>query len=605
MSSDEDSLSHWLRSVSAARSSDHDFEWVAPRLHADASVDGLVRPVRPVEPEQNIVDVVDALIENESCGVLPVVSSSKPVGLLVRSRLIEQFSRTFSRELYRRSTVAEFMERDMIVVECAEALDDVARRVLDAGPRGMEEGYVATRDGLYVGAGSARDLLSEITARKEAQLFYMAHYDALTALPNRLLFMDRLERGCTQAGRSRDPLALLFVDVDRFKRINDSLGHEYGDRLLTELARRMAEVLRPSDTVARLAGDEFAVILPTLARRTDAGLVARKLHECMTRPVLIDDFELSITASIGIALCPYDAEDATALLRRSDIAMYEAKGDGRGLTRFFSDDMNRRVANRLFIENDLRRAVNENAGLSLAYQPIVDPGTGKVVAAEALARWNHPDRGPISPAEFIPVAEDSGLIVQLGEWVLESACASAAAWPEDVCIAVNVSARQLQQQGFLDHLGATLAATGLPPHRLILELTETVLLKHTEHEARLLQGLSALGLRLAIDDFGQGYSSLDYLMRFHIDTIKIDRAFIHDIDHGDGRGRIAAAAIAMARGLEIDVVAEGVETEAQLEFVRREGCSRVQGFLTGRPGTVEQLATLPPFAPTRLRSVSR
>jgi diguanylate cyclase (GGDEF)-like protein/PAS domain S-box-containing protein len=426
--------------------------------------------------------------------------------------------------------------------------------------------------------------LLDITERKQAEerLAHLAHHDPLTDLPNRLMLDDRLAQSIAHAERNGRVAAVLFLDLDRFKDINDTLGHSTGDRLLTHVSGRLLECLRTGDTVARSGGDEFIVVLADVAQLDDVTKVANRIVDSFSRPFAIDGRELYASASIGISVFPYDGHDVDSLIRCADTAMYQAKDSGRNNFQFFTANMHAKAVARLSLEGDLRRAI-ERGQFVLHYQPVLDLASGRVVGAEALLRWNHPDRGLILPAEFVPLAEETGLIVSIGEWVLNSACAQARCWTErghdPIRVMVNISARQFQERNLGDVIDRALASAKLPAELLELEITESVVMRDTDDTIRSLKSLKAKGLRLSVDDFGTGYSSLGYLKLFPIDTLKIDRSFVRDISVDAFDEAIAAAIVGLARSLHLRVIAEGVETPTQLAFLRRVGCDEMQGHL--------------------------
>jgi diguanylate cyclase (GGDEF)-like protein/PAS domain S-box-containing protein len=423
--------------------------------------------------------------------------------------------------------------------------------------------------------------------RSEERLERLAHYDPLTQLPNRLLLLSRLEHVLERAERYRRQAAVLFVDLDNFKVINDSLGHPAGDALLSALARRLRGRLRDEDTLGRLGGDEFLVVLEDLERVEDAATVAEVLLRLLEESfVLPAGEEVYAGASIGISLYPDDGKTVTELIKNADIAMYQAKEQGRNTYRFYTAGLAAAANQRLGLEARLRRAL-ANGEFVLYYQPQIDMNTNGMIGCEALLRWQSPEDGLVPPDRFIPLAEETGLILPLGEWVLRDACAQLKAWLDagfpPLVLAVNLSARQMRQADWVDRVAAILQETGLPPDFLKLELTESMLMEQGDQAVARLQALKDLNLKLSIDDFGTGYSSLAYLKRFPIDELKIDRSFVRDIPEDSNDMEIAAAIIAMARNLKLRVVAEGVETEEQLDFLRRQGCSAWQGYLFGRP----------------------
>jgi diguanylate cyclase (GGDEF)-like protein/PAS domain S-box-containing protein len=437
----------------------------------------------------------------------------------------------------------------------------------------------------------------DITERMQVQerLAYMAQHDPLTELPNRALLLDRLKQSLAGARWRDRRTAVLFVDLDRFKTINDTLGHEAGDRLLQQLAARFQASVREGDTVARFGGDEFVILLDDVASADDVAGVAQKVLQALAPPFRVDHQTLYVTASIGVSLFPNDGEDAGELLKNADIAMYRAKELGKNTYQFYSADMSARAFERLTLESSLRRALDREE-FRLHYQPQVDVETGAIVGVEALLRWQHPEFGLVMPSDFIPLLEETGLIVPAGEWVLRTACVQLAAWhaqgrPE-LRLAVNLSPRQFQARDLATVVREALAGFDGDPGRLELEITEGVLVRHAPAAVEAIEALHALGTRMAIDDFGTGYSSLSYLRRLPIDTIKIDRAFVRDIPHDPDDSAITAAIIALAQSLKLETIAEGVENAAQRDFLRARGCRLMQGYLFGRPQPPEEITRL-------------
>ena len=436
--------------------------------------------------------------------------------------------------------------------------------------------------------GAGRD----ITERKhaEARIAELATRDPLSGLPNRLLLNDRLQHALATARRRNDCVGLMFIDLDRFKHVNDSLGHEVGDDLLRAVARRFGGCLRESDTLARLGGDEFVVVLDGLSGADDARTIAEKILQCLSEPFPVGTHTLVTSASIGVSIFPTDAEDAATLMRHADTAMYHAKGMGRNAIQFFSSEMNQRVVERHLLETALREALEAGQFL-LAYQPQLDAVSDRLVSAEALIRWHHPEWGEISPGKFIPLAEDSGLIAPIGDWVLRAACRQLQAWQTfpELRVAVNLSIGQLRDSAcFLNRVRGTIDEFGVDPARIEFEITETLLASNVAEHARVLRQLGELGCGIAVDDFGTGYSSLSYLKRLPIDTVKIDRSFVRDIVSEPDDAAIVSAVVAMAKKLKLDVVAEGVETQRQLEVLRELGCDRYQGYLFSPAVTPEE-----------------
>ena len=427
------------------------------------------------------------------------------------------------------------------------------------------------------------------------QMTHSAEHDFLTGLPNRMLLNDRISQAIALAPRHMKHVSVLFLDLDGFKHINDSLGHATGDKLLQSIAGRLVECVRVSDTVSRQGGDEFVVLLSEVELSEDAAITAKRLLQAVAQPHCIDEHDLHVTTSIGVSVYPDDGLDAETLIKNADTAMYQAKENGRQSYQFFKLAMNVRAVERQFIEEGLRRAL-ERQELTLHYQPKVDLMTGAITGAEALLRWTHPTRGLISPAEFIPVAEDCGLILPIGAWVLREACAQAKAWINSglpvMSMAVNVSAMEFRSENFLDGLFAIVSETGIDPKSLELELTESVLMKHARSTANILNGLRESGVRVAIDDFGTGYSSLSYLRKFPVDAVKIDQSFIRQISTAGDDTTIVKAVIGMARGLKLRVVAEGVETAEEVAFLRAYRCEEAQGYFFGRPVPAQQFPML-------------
>jgi diguanylate cyclase (GGDEF)-like protein/PAS domain S-box-containing protein len=458
------------------------------------------------------------------------------------------------------------------------------------GADGQEVWYSVSGEPVLDDAGQFtgyRGVGRDITARKadERRIRHLASHDDLTALPNRTAFSEILNGARAMAARHGRALAVMFVDLDRFKLINDTLGHEVGDQVLAQAARRLRETLRSSDVVARLGGDEFVVVIPELEGPPQAEAAARKVLAALSRPVMAGGQELSMTASVGIALYPQDGVDTQALMKAADTAMYRAKESGRNNFKFHHREADRRSIQRLAMENALRRAL-ERKELVLHYQPRVSVETGQVLGAEALIRWQHPDLGLVPPVEFIPLAEETGMIVDIGRWAIDTACAQAAAWRAQglapLRMAVNVSARQFSGDDLARHVSETIAARGLPAEFLELEITESLVAESVERAAQVLARIRALGVRVALDDFGTGYSSLAQLKRFPIDILKVDRSFVSGLPEDSESAAIARAIIAMGKSLRMQLVAEGVETWQQHAFLQAHGCDEMQGYLISR-----------------------
>ncbi|HKO71393.1 MAG TPA: EAL domain-containing protein [Bradyrhizobium sp.] len=469
---------------------------------------------------------------------------------------------------------------DEKALQCPEGL------FLDISPwqsQATGQRYITSRRiGIPDQAGQTRyiiNVVDDVTDQRRAdeKIAHLAHYDALTDLPNRVLFRDRIERELQKTNRGQQ-FALLYIDVDEFKGINDSLGHHVGDELLKAVAARIRDCIRECDHVARLGGDEFAVIQTDVEHAGDVIEFVTRIQDAIRQPYECLGHQLSTDASIGIALAPRDGTDLDQLIKNADLAMYGAKGDGRRTYRFFEPAMDAQAKARLTLERDLRQALIDGS-FELHYQPVVDLNSDEVTGCEALLRWRHPQRGMISPADFVAVAEDTGLIVELGEWVLRTACAEAVTWPPHVRLAVNVSPIQLKCPSLSLKVAGALAASGLAANRLELEITEAVLIRDDEMALAILHQLRELGIRIALDDFGTGYSSLSYLKRFPFDKIKIDRCFVSDIAEIDGSSAIVQAVVNIAAARNITTTAEGVETPEQKEMLRRLGCTEMQGYL--------------------------
>ncbi len=443
----------------------------------------------------------------------------------------------------------------------------------------------------------AVDTFIDITERKhpEETILHMAYYDALTDLPNRILFSDRLAMELAHAHREQKKLAILLLNLDRFRVINDSLGHTYGDHLLQSVAFRLRNCVREGDTVARLGGDEFLLLITGITRPEDAAKVVQKILEALKPSFHFEGHELHITASVGVALYPDDGEDVQTLLKSANTALHRAKEQGRDTYQLHTATMNAKALDRLLLEHGLRRAL-ERDELVVYYQPQVNLRTKQIVGMEALVRWQHPDQGIILPARFIPLAEETGLIIPIGEKVLRAACAQNKAWQDagfpPLRVSVNLSARHFKQKNLVETIAQALKETGLDPKYLDLELTEGTIMENAEETIKTLRALKDMGVHLSIDDFGTGYSSLNYLRRFPIDTLKIDQSFVRDISTNPDDVAIATAIIAMAHSLKLKVTAEGVETEEQLPFLYSQQCDEVQGFYFSKPLPPEAFAQL-------------
>ena len=432
----------------------------------------------------------------------------------------------------------------------------------------------------------------DITERQRAEerIVHMARHDALTDLPNRIMLREHLEHELKRVKRG-ECLAVLCLDLDHFKSVNDTLGHPIGDELLKVVAERLRRCVREPDTIARLGGDEFAVIMTGMVEPTDAVALAKRIRASVTKPYHLDGHQIITDISIGISLAPVDSCEPDQLLKNADMALYGAKGDGRGTYRFFEPEMDARMKARRELELDLRKAL-VNVEFELHYQPLVNLKTNEITAFEALVRWNHPVRGLISPADFIPVAEETGLIIPLGEWVLRRACTETAGWPAHIKVAVNLSPAQLKSRNLSQLVMSALAESGMAPDRLQLEITETVLMQNTFNTLATLHQLRKLGVQIAMDDFGTGYSSLSYLRSFPFDKIKIDRSFIKDLSNGNEPLAIVHAVAGLANSLNMVSTAEGVETQQQLDQLQTVGCTEMQGYLFSRPHPASEIVRM-------------
>ena len=429
----------------------------------------------------------------------------------------------------------------------------------------------------------------------EDQIRFLAMHDPLTGLPNRVQLQNRLDQAVARAKRHDNLLAVMCLDLDRFKDVNDTLGHQTGDELLRQVADRLRDCVRETDVVARLGGDEFAVLAEDIDDPNGAIPVARRICDSLSRTFEIDGHNISTSGSVGISFAPIEGSDPDTLMNNADLALYRAKNDGKNGFRFFEPEMDRAVQDRRRMSNDLRRALRDDE-LSVHYQPCFDLRTGRLTGYEALARWNHPEKGHIPPDVFIPIAEEMGLIGVLGEWVLRTASRYACEWPDDTMLSVNVSPAQFTAQDIIGTIRNVLEETGLPPHRLLLEITENLLMKNTDEILATLNKLADLGISLALDDFGTGYSSLSYLTRFPVHKIKIDRSFVDQIETNEGNNTIINTIVGLGKSLDVTITAEGVETVGQAEYLRQLGCGEVQGYLFGRPRP-QILAQRPRVAP--------
>ena len=563
------------------------------RLQEAPTVRHLLRFLEPVGIDTLCQDILDRFIADGALYALPVVdAAAKPVALVDRKRHVEFFSKPYSREIFGRRSIVqllayeEYESGEPIIVEDSCSVEDVAQIIIDAGMQHMVSGFLVSSQGRYLGVANGHDLLNIITQRKQAELYYLANYDSLTGIPNRMLLGDRLDHACRDAKRKGRLVALLFVDLDRFKQINDSLGHSAGDAVLRKVADRLKATARGADTVARIGGDEFVILMEDLDDPADVDMVAQRLVNSMRDPIEFLGHSLIATVSVGSAIYPNDDSETSPLLAKADAAMYQAKKGGRDrFCRYSADTAMYNPASMLLV-NDLRRAIECNE-LVLHFQPQVDIASEDLRGVEALVRWQHPERGLVLPGQFISVAEDSNLIVPLGEWVLREAFRQLREWKEmglpPLRMSINISAMQFRQGELPRFLAGQLAAYAIDPRYIELELTESVLMHDMDAVLQTLQEIKALGVSLAIDDFGTGFSSLSYLRRFPIDRLKIDQSFVRDIERTPANESIARAIVGLANSLSLDIVAEGIETPAEKVVLVHMCCTEGQGYLFAKP----------------------
>lgn len=486
--------------------------------------------------------------------------------------------------LYARNVTKPIMGR-----ECTIRRKDGEERIISKNSDLLKDANGCTIGGV--------ESFEDVTEQKQAaeMLNYLAYYDALTGLPNRMLFYDRFTTAINQAQRNREALALVFLDLDNFKTVNDTLGHSIGDQLLHDVAIRLKNKIRKADTIARLGGDEFTILLPRLKRPEDAAKITQKIIDTLRPPFSYGGREFHITASAGVALYPNDGDTTHALLRNADIALYRAKEFGKDSYQFYMPAMGYNVLERLALESNVRKALERQEFL-LYYQPIIDIRSGKIAAMEALLRWQHPDYGLVYPVEFIPILEETGLIIPVGEWVINAACNQARTWQDrglpPIRIAVNLSPRQFQQQDMVEMVARALDKSGLNPERLELEITESAVMKDVDSAVMMFHKLKEMGTYISVDDFATGYSSLSFLKRFPADTLKIDQSFIRDLMYNASDAEIAKAIIALAHNLGMKAIAEGVETVEQLEFLRGLKCDEIQGHVFSLPLSVQDATEL-------------
>lgn len=560
----------------------------------EAPIDARVSTLTQQNPSAKfltpVIEVLDQFVNNDQLQIMPIIDhSDKPVGMVSRINLMETFNKPYTRELYSRRSVSDFMDTNPVIVERSTTIDDLARIVVYAGDQKLPDGFIVTHNNRYIGIGNFHNLLSEIIERKQAHLYRLAHYDALTGLPNRNLFLDRLQSAILDLNRPRSEqrkLAVLFIDLDRFKQVNDTLGHSGGDELLREVAERLTLSLRASDTVARLGGDEFIIMLTNIFQLQQVEHVIAKLFKKLREPFVIKGNSLEVTASIGAAMTDSHEETASELIHKADLTMYSAKAAGKNTQAFYQDNLTQAARERIQLEASLKSAIRSQR-FDIHYQPIVHGQTQQLVSLEALLRWNDPELGAVSPSVFIPLAEEIGLIEDIGDWVIHQVCQQIITWQQaglpEMVISINLSAREICNQKFAPRVRKLLEDTGVNPKALKMEVTESHILESPEVAIEVLSYIRDMGIQVSLDDFGTGYSSLSYIKRLPIDELKIDRSFVKDMVDDQQDQAIVEAAITLARRLGITTVAEGVETSEQVAVLTAQGCDALQGYFFSRP----------------------
>lgn len=563
------------------------------KLDDNPTIIRLLNHTPAVSEHMPCLSVLELFQQHPTLFAIPVINHRNiPSGIVERHSFVEVFIKPYTKELYGKKTIFDFMNKSPVIVDKETSIDDIARIIVDAGMQHMVSGFIATDEGQYLGIANGHDLLTEITQRKQANLFHLAHFDQLTKLPNRVLFLDRLSMAIMQSGRQQSQVGLLFIDLDKFKHFNDSMGHGFGDQLLISVAERLVSCAREGETVARLSGDEFTVLMDDVKNKNDLDILCTRILDAMKQPLQIMGREVFITVSIGAAMCPNDDDQPAGLLVKADAAMYEAKHSGRNAYRHYMPGMNLYSYERMTLETDLRMALERNE-FELFYQPQVLLSTGKVVGNEALIRWRHPVRGLLSPIHFIEIIEETGLIVPIGKWVLEEACRQQVTWMEHglepMRMSVNISAMQFYQTDFCEIVKSIVIGSGIQPAHLELELTESVCMLDVASVINPLQELHDFGIKLAIDDFGTGFSNLSYLKKFPIDRLKIDQSFIRHIESEPVNIEIVRAIAALGKSMSLELLAEGVETDNELALAESCGCEFVQGYRFSKPLPADQL----------------
>jgi diguanylate cyclase (GGDEF)-like protein len=548
---------------------------------------GLATPTAPLRPSSSAMSAHEAFLADPTLYALAVVDEhGAPLGIINRFRFRETLWQHAGDDMLRNRPVAMIMDRTPLILDEHTPIEQLSEILSDDTTKYIFDGFIVTRRGHYLGIGTGFGLMRQITDRRQATLAHLAYHDTLTGLPNRQLFLDRLGQAIASASRNRRRLTVFYIDLDRFKVVNDSLGHLVGDELLTAVSRRLESCLREGDSLARLGGDEFAILLNRLEDEAQASTIAFRIQDALSAPFSIGGREVFTSVSIGIAFSAAQYDNPEEMMRDADTAMYHAKARGKARHELFDAEMHARALDRLGLENDLRQAV-KSRGFDVHYQPIVSLTSGMCVGFEALVRWSRNGQAT-SPEKFIPVAEELGLIESLGTWVLQEACRTFADWTRRYprygleCITVNVSTRQLMQPNFLQIVQETVKRSGLTPANLRLEITETTLMGSPNMAAEALRELRDFGVKVYLDDFGTGYSSLSHLHKLPVDALKIDRSFVRSLLLPE-RPAIVESILALARTLNTGVVAEGVESDLQAQELKRLGCRHAQGYYFSPP----------------------
>ncbi len=554
----------------------------------ESTVASLVDDQTPLNQDTECLIPLNIFLENPETFAIPIVNNEAvPVGILERSNFTEFFIKPFTKELYGKKTVSFLMNEQPLIVDINTSLEDISRMIVDAGKSLLLSGYIITVNGKYTGIGNVHDLLSELTRIKQNNLFYLAHFDQLTKLPNRLLFTDRLEKALVDQKRLASKVGLLFIDLDNFKKFNDTLGHNFGDKLLIAFAARLSECAREIDTVARLSGDEFVILLEKIDDEEIVESLATRIVNSMKEPLSVNNEDFFISASVGYAISADGDESSSDILLKADTAMYEAKKLGKNSYMGFKTSMPINKPSDMMLLNELRSAIRNNQ-LTLYYQPQVEASTGNIIGKEALIRWRHPRHGVLTPIHFIELAEKSGLISEIGEFVLSEAIAQQKVWMSppfnDVTpMAINISAMQLFKHGFIESVDSIVKHSELPSKLVCFELTESVFMKDMEGAIGVLDKLQIRGFNIAIDDFGTGYSNLSYLKKLPINKLKIDQIFVRNIHNDEVNTAIVEAVRAIANAMRLEVVAEGVECNDELEHLMKHGFHKIQGYIYSKP----------------------